>query len=150
MYRANKMAMQKLEGSHAAQYGLLWNYCVVVRFYNLDSTMKLQVDEHKFQRLYACLDAAKKGLKYCRPMIHLDGYFLKAGYGGQLLVAVARDGNDNIFPVAYAAVEAETKDSWQWFLDLLIDDIGLVIEHSWVFMSDKQKVCIFTFIYKLI
>ena len=63
VYRANKMAMQKLEGSHAAQYGLLWNYCAAVRLYNPGSTMKLQVDEHKFQRLYACLDAAKRGLK---------------------------------------------------------------------------------------
>ena len=80
-------------------------------------------------------------------MIHLDGCFLKAGYGGQLLVAVARDGNDNIFPVAYAAVEAEMKDSWTWFLDLLIDDIGSITQHRWVFMFDKQKVYIFTCIY---
>ena len=45
-------------------------------------------------------------------MIHLDGHFLKASYGGQLLVDIARDGNNNIFPIAYAAVEAETKDNW--------------------------------------
>ncbi|XP_057429827.1 uncharacterized protein LOC130722946 [Lotus japonicus] len=123
VYRANKIAMEKLQGSHAAQYGLLWNYCEAVRLYNPGSTMKMKVEDNRFQRLYVCLDALKKGLKFCRPIIHLDGCFLKAGYGGQLLVAVGRDGNDNIFPIAYAAVEAELKDSWQWFLDLLLKDI---------------------------
>ncbi|RYR67661.1 hypothetical protein Ahy_A03g014040 [Arachis hypogaea] len=58
-------------------------------------------------------------------------------HGQQLLVAVGRDPNDNYFPIAVAAVEAETKDSWGWFLEMLLNDIGE--SRKWVFMSDQQK-----------
>jgi len=30
----------------------------------------------------------------CRPIIGLDGYFLKGRYGGGLLTVVGQDGND--------------------------------------------------------
>ncbi|KAK4389580.1 hypothetical protein Sango_2295000 [Sesamum angolense] len=33
-------------------------------------------------------------------------------YGGQLLVAVGRDGNDNMFPIAMAVVQVENRDTW--------------------------------------
>lgn len=91
-----------------------------------------------FQRLYICLDACKKGfLEGCRPIIGLDGCHLKGAYTGQILVAVAKDGNENIFPVAYAVVEAERKETWVWFLENLIKDLG---DASITFMSDRQKV----------
>ncbi|KAK4391431.1 hypothetical protein Sango_1920900 [Sesamum angolense] len=52
----------------------------------------------------------------CRPIIGLDGCFLKIIYGGQLLVAVGRDGNDNMFPIAMAIVQVENKDTRGWFV----------------------------------
>ncbi|RYR38239.1 hypothetical protein Ahy_A09g043212 [Arachis hypogaea] len=51
-----------------------------------------------------------------RPMIGLDGCFIKTPYGGQLLIAIGWDPNDQILPIAYAVVEAKTKDLWRWFL----------------------------------
>ena len=33
--------------------------------------------------------------------------------GGHILLAIARDENDNIFPVALGVVEQENKDSWR-------------------------------------
>ena len=59
---------------------------------------------------------------------------------GQLLVAVGIDANDNIYPIAYAVAELESKDSWCWFPQLLIEDFGPVSEYSWTFISDQQKV----------
>ena len=41
----------------------------------------------------------------CRPIIGLDGCHLKGRFGGQILSAIARDANDNIFLVAFAVVE---------------------------------------------
>ena len=41
----------------------------------------------------------------------LDACHLKTKSGGQLITAVARDPNEEYFPLAYAVVEAETKDS---------------------------------------
>ena len=40
----------------------------------------------------------------------------KGDLGEQILSAIARDANNNIFPVAFAVVEQENKDSWVWFL----------------------------------
>ncbi|KAL4583200.1 hypothetical protein LXL04_007767 [Taraxacum kok-saghyz] len=42
---------------------------------------------------------------------------------GELLSAVGRDANDNIYPLAWAIVVVENKELWQWFLDLLMNDI---------------------------
>ena len=54
------------------------------------------------------LDACKRGfLAGCRPLIGIDCCYLKGTTEGQLLVAVGKDGNDNIFPIAYAIVEIE-------------------------------------------
>ncbi|GKC10450.1 mutator type transposase [Tanacetum coccineum] len=46
---------------------------------------------------------------------------------GQILIAVGVDANNEIYPVAYAIVEAESKTSWCWFLNLLGEDLGKVL-----------------------
>nr|XP_043633086.1 uncharacterized protein LOC122604263 [Erigeron canadensis] len=55
------------------------------------------------------------------------------------------DSNERIFKriyvclVAYALVEAETKDTWTWFLECLGDDLDLDKRSNYTFMSDRQK-----------
>ena len=133
VYRAKKKAKIVIEGDHKKQYARLWDYCETVRRYNPNSCLKLMVDrptiglEPRFQRMYVRLGAQKEGfLASCRPVIGLDGCHLKGHYGGQLLSAIGRDGNDDMFPVAILVVEAENKDSWTWFMSELMDDIGRV------------------------
>ena len=41
----------------------------------------------------------------CKPILRLDGCHLKGRFGGQILSTTARDGNNNIFPIAFAVVE---------------------------------------------
>ncbi|WJX85475.1 hypothetical protein P8452_67922 [Trifolium repens] len=50
---------------------------------------------------------------------------------------VGRDANDEYFPLAFGLVETETKESWKWFIQLLLEDIGQ--DNRWVFISDQQK-----------
>uniref|UniRef100_A0A2N9HBF3 SWIM-type domain-containing protein n=1 Tax=Fagus sylvatica TaxID=28930 RepID=A0A2N9HBF3_FAGSY len=50
----------------------------------------------------------------CRPLIGLDGCFLKGSYKGHLLSVVSRDANDNMYPICVAVVESECKASWSW------------------------------------
>ena len=57
-----------------------------------------------------------------------------------LLAAVAMDGNNGLFPVAYGVVESERTDSWTFFLAHLAEIIGHET-HPLYFMSDQQKVC---------
>ena len=92
-----------------------------------------------FERIYICLDGCKKGfLAGRRPIIGLDACHLKTKTGGQLMCAVGRDPNNEYFHFTYAVIEAETKETWTWFLNLLLADIG--DGNKWVFISDQQKV----------
>ena len=47
----------------------------------------------------------------CRPFIGVDGCHLKGEFTGQLLTTVGNDGNNGIYPIVFAVVEAETKES---------------------------------------
>ncbi|XP_061359581.1 uncharacterized protein LOC133303653 [Gastrolobium bilobum] len=93
-----------------------------------------------FSKLYICLDACKRGFKArCRPLIGLDGCFLKGYYGGQLLSAISEDANKSFYVITYAVVDSETKENWKWFLTLLQEDIGNHGVYGWNFISDQQK-----------
>jgi hypothetical protein len=94
----------------------------------------------RFQRLYVSLAAMKNGFKEgCRLVVGVDACFLKGHYKGQLMAAVGRDANNNMFLIAMTVVEAKTKDSWTWFLEALVADLGPT-PHGWTFISDRQKV----------
>lgn len=80
------------------------------------ATLTTSVDS-KIRRLFVSFHASLHGFQHgCRPLLFLDRIPLKANNNWKLLAAAAVDGDDDIFPVAFAAVEAETRDSWQWFL----------------------------------
>ena len=51
-----------------------------------------------------------------------------------------RDLNDQMLPIAFAIVEVELKDSWTWFLTLLIEDLGYNFAMLCTFISNQQKV----------
>ena len=107
----------------------------------LQTEMENENAKPKFKMMYIRYNAQKVGfLGGCRPFIGLDGCHLKGRFGGQLLSATAKDGNDNIFPVVMAMVEQENKDSWTWFLEQFTDDIGRPEELNLVFINDRQKV----------
>ena len=69
----------------------------------------------------------------------IDGCFLKGPFGGQLLVAVGRDGNNQMFPIAWACVEVEDTESWVWFLENLASDLETSDGNGFTIMSDQQK-----------
>ena len=55
------------------------------------------------------------------------------------MAVVGRDANNNMYLIAMVVVEAETKNSWTWFLEALVTDLGPT-SHGWTFISDRQKV----------
>ena len=78
---------------------------------------------------------------YCSwfPTTGVDGCFIKLTTGAQILAATGRDGNNNIFPLAFAVVGQEDTTNWCWFLHQL--KICLGGEVGIYTMSDRQKVC---------
>jgi transposase-like protein len=87
-----------------------------------------------------CLDALKKGfLAGCRKVVGLDGCFFNGATNGELLCAIGRDANNQMYHVAWAVVEKETNNSWDWFCDLLVRDLGVGEGDDWVIISNQQK-----------
>ncbi|KAL0345413.1 UNVERIFIED_CONTAM: hypothetical protein Sradi_4372600 [Sesamum radiatum] len=142
--RAKKTALEAIRGADTKQYEYLWNYCETVRQHNPGSKLILRKvdgsDPPVFEKLYFSLFAMKSAfLSGCRPLIGLDGCFLKTCFKGQLLVAVGRDGNDNMVPIALAIVPIENRETWTWFVSELLEDIGGLGTNKWSFISDRQK-----------
>jgi len=51
--------------------------------------------------MYVCFDACKKGfLAGCRKVVGLDGCFFNSATSGELLQAIGRDGNNQMYPIA--------------------------------------------------
>ena len=73
-------------------------------------------DRRIFHRLFWAFQPCIRGFAYCKPIVQVDGTWLYGKYRGTLLMVVAQDGNGNIFPIAFAIVEGETKDAWSFFL----------------------------------
>lgn len=152
LYRAKKKAAFLIYGSDIEQYGRLWDYCEELRRSNPGSTivMDAPVDEEirqpRFNRLYIFLGSVKSAfVNGCRKIIGVDGCHLKGEYSGQILTAVGVDPNNAMYPMAWAVVEKEDKDTWGWFITLIKMDCNINDnnEHEWTFINDRQKVCKF-------
>ncbi|KAF7844180.1 transposon protein, putative, Mutator sub-class [Senna tora] len=97
-------------------------------FTGLDSSMVTEQED---------LDVGRRSRSWLyEPFFGPDGCHLKGPYGRVLLCAVSLDANNVLFPIAFAVVEVESKDSWSYFLEHLLEAIG---DDRYIIMSDRQK-----------
>ncbi|GKF34170.1 hypothetical protein Tco_0107370, partial [Tanacetum coccineum] len=81
-----------------------------------------------FSRFYFCFKGLREGwLQGCRRAIGLDGCFLKTICKGELLSAEGRDGNNQIYPIAWAVVSVKNK--------------GIIEAAKQVMPLDEHKQC---------
>nr|XP_033515075.1 uncharacterized protein LOC117279634 [Nicotiana tomentosiformis] len=146
VYRAKTIAKEMIEGHYKEQYAKLEDYCAELKRKNPGSTVLLETTPHEedgrpvFERIYICLEPCRRGwMAGCRPLIGMDGCFLKGPYGGQLLTAIGIDIDNGIFSIAYAVVDIEDKHNWKWFLNLLVDDLQIRNHDNLCLIKDKQK-----------
>ncbi|KAL4282895.1 hypothetical protein GQ457_16G000570 [Hibiscus cannabinus] len=144
--RAKKWAEEKIKGNISHEFNKLFDYVLALRIADPDGSFDLVVERPtatdilKFRRFYVCFGALKEGFKrYCRPVIGVDGCFLKGFLKGEILSAVGKDSNNQIFHVAWAYVEVENRESWAWFLNHLKDDLNLENGDNLTLLSDMQK-----------
>ncbi|XP_061993572.1 uncharacterized protein LOC133711469 [Rosa rugosa] len=146
-YRTKKAGLKRVERSMKEQYARLQDYAKELKKVDPDTTVEIVCDFNNteklpiFQRMFVCLGALKRGFRAgCRPIFGLDRCHLKSAFGGQLLAAVGLDPNNTTYVVAYAMVEMESKDSWDWFLRILVKDLDIRGEgNGYTIISDKQK-----------
>ncbi|XP_061360917.1 uncharacterized protein LOC133304866 [Gastrolobium bilobum] len=69
-----------------------------------------------FHRIFWTFRQCCEAFKFAKPVIQIDGTHLYGKYKGKLLVATAQDGNNECLPIAFAIVEGETLEAWDYFL----------------------------------
>ncbi|OVA16925.1 hypothetical protein BVC80_9049g61 [Macleaya cordata] len=105
-YRARDLAPKEIFGKEESSYmELLW-YKDGLKKTNPGSHIVLEVDRDTmmFQRLFIAFEACIKGEAYCRLMVFLDATFLKTKFGGCLMGATFKNGNQ--------VVGSEDDDNW--------------------------------------
>ena len=148
-FRAKREAVKMVLGDHVEQFKRIQDYAHTLLHVNPGSMVVIKCDVSEdpavnpiFERMFKSFKAQIDGFKAgCRPFIGVDGTHVKLPNGAQILAATGRDANNNMYPIAFALVESENNNSWEWFLICLRDCIGDGEQHGgWVFMSDRQKV----------
>ncbi|WVY93030.1 hypothetical protein V8G54_032118 [Vigna mungo] len=106
--KAKQIALDSLVSDGERQYARLYDYVGELLRVKC-GTFKIKVNQPqpslppRFDSFHMCLEGCKQGfLGSCRPFVGVDGCHLKTTYGGQLLVVVGRDPNDQYFSLAFA------------------------------------------------
>ncbi|KAF9590233.1 hypothetical protein IFM89_032011, partial [Coptis chinensis] len=93
-YTAKKIALEEIHGIDGLCFHQLkWLKNTIVEN-NPGSRVILDIDStKKFERMFICFEASSYGFNHCRPIVYLDGTFLKNKHKGCLLAATAKNGN---------------------------------------------------------
>ncbi|XP_012846418.1 PREDICTED: uncharacterized protein LOC105966411 [Erythranthe guttata] len=128
-WNATNKARGAVFGDHRSSYSALIAYLKEGERANPGSVFDVQYVQETlaFKRCFIAFSGCLIGFRACRPMIQIDGTFLKGKFGGILLSAVSKDAND---------VHGENDDNWDWFLALL--KYAIKDDRVFTFISDKQ------------
>ncbi|XP_074383321.1 uncharacterized protein LOC141724920 [Apium graveolens] len=133
--RAKRKALQKINGKHVEQYSRVWDYDNALLKAFPDSTVLVMTEDVVVQKRLDRKDS--KDSTFALEQLRRDS---KRGlYGGQLLAAIGTDANNGMYPLAWAVVEAENSESWNWFLKQVVEDLNIENDNSWTFISDRQN-----------
>ncbi|XP_057476373.1 uncharacterized protein LOC130764252 [Actinidia eriantha] len=138
-WRAKEIAREQLQGSYKEAYNQVPYFCEKIMETNPGSVATFGTKEDStFRRLFVSFHASISGFQQgCRPLLFLDSTPLYSKYQGTLLAAIAADGDDGVFPVAFAVVDADTDDNWHWFVVELKSAVSTA--RPITFVADFQK-----------
>ncbi|KAL7184569.1 hypothetical protein ACSBR2_026677 [Camellia fascicularis] len=100
-YRVAWLGVEKARGemfgAHSISFDQLQWYSSVVMENNPGSYINIEYDEQNycFIRYFISFKACIDGFNHCRPLLFLDGTFLKGKFKGNLLAATVKDGNQD-------------------------------------------------------
>ncbi|CAA7021065.1 unnamed protein product [Microthlaspi erraticum] len=142
---ARNEALKWIRREYEEQFSRLRDYGAEILESNPGSSVDIDCIKNTegldvFNRLYVCFDIIRRKWKHtCRLIIGVDGTFLKSTISGQLLVALGRDADNAIYPIAWGIVRVENTDNWLWFMNKIKFDLGLEDGDNYILASDRQK-----------
>nr|XP_009780476.1 PREDICTED: uncharacterized protein LOC104229522 [Nicotiana sylvestris] len=117
-WRAKEKTLQFLRGHPADSYSKLPSYLYILEKTFPGSVVKLKkTDGDCFFYVFVEICTSISGWEYCRPVVVVDGTFLKSAYRGIILTASTMDASGTILPLAYVVVDSENDASWKWFFE---------------------------------
>lgn len=138
-WRGKEIAKEQLQGSYKEAYSQLPLFCEKIMETNPGSLATFTTKEDSsFHCLFVSFHASLHGFQQgCRPLLFLDSMPVKSKYQGMLLAATAVDAEDDVFPVAFAVVDSETDENWDWFLVQLKSALSTSVPIT--FVADRLK-----------
>lgn len=97
-WKATEGGRARVFGDHSQSYSTLAAYLDELQRSNPGSAVDLDIDPIKgnFKRCFFSFGACITGFKFCRPVVMIDGTFMRGKHRGILLSAVGKDGNEGI------------------------------------------------------
>nr|XP_016455217.1 PREDICTED: protein FAR1-RELATED SEQUENCE 3-like [Nicotiana tabacum] len=124
-WRSKEYAVQLLRGNPSESYENLLSYFYMMVLTNPMSVVSLKkTEEDRFMYAFVALYPSIKGWQYCKPVVVVDGNFIKSTYRGTLLITSIQDPAGSILPLAYAIIYSENNASWEWFFARFKDAFG--------------------------
>ncbi|XP_009775200.1 uncharacterized protein [Nicotiana sylvestris] len=137
-WRAKEITMTMIRGNPNDSYKEGPRYLYMLEHANPGTVTKLHKSEDGcFLYAYVSLYASIKGWEHCRPIMVVDGSFLKATYKGTILTACTQDEAGKILPLAYAIVDSENSKSWEWFFVQIKAVFG--VREGMCIVSDRNE-----------
>ncbi|CAA0810864.1 MuDR family transposase [Striga hermonthica] len=135
--RSQNAAYDFIYRDHKKSWKLLPAYFHMSMKENLGTSAYIETDKDDvFEYAFISFNASAGFLSYCRPVIVIDGTHLKGKYKGILFVATTKDGNEQIFPLAFGIGDKECHSAWMWFLQKLRSTFGC--PENLVIVSDRH------------
>ncbi|XP_057802984.1 uncharacterized protein LOC131018277 [Salvia miltiorrhiza] len=144
--RARNLGMDMIYGRVDDSFLLLPRYLYALKEANPGTLYDLEADiDCRFKHLFVALAASISPFYFhLRPVIVVDGTHLKGKNSGILFVAVTKDGNEAVFPLAIGVGPIENDESWKWFMSHLRGACGepdnlLIVSDAHVSIANAVK-----------
>ncbi|EOX96528.1 Uncharacterized protein TCM_005764 [Theobroma cacao] len=134
-WQVKEYAKRLVFGPPEESFQLLPSYFYMLEQENPGIVTAVATNEEK--RFKYCLwsyGACIRGfMDVMRPTIAIDATHLKGRFKGVLFVAVCKDANECVYPIAFGIDHIEDEDSWTWFLSKLRDAVGCLENTMFIF-----------------